>query len=162
MWIRWVLILGFAAGCQKRGIEPMAIGIAPGEPFVPSVAPATDPPPAAVAPSFADVHFAFDSAVIRAADVPTLEANLGQLVRDASLVVRIEGHTDERGAATYNRALGQRRAEAVRAWLVGRGVPAERVLVISRGEDAPVAAGHDEASWAENRRAATLVVPGNV
>jgi peptidoglycan-associated lipoprotein len=64
----------------------------------------------------------------------------------------VEGHCDERGTAEYNRALGERRAGAAREELVRMGVEAERITTISYGKDRPADPGHDEASWAKNRR----------
>jgi peptidoglycan-associated lipoprotein len=67
--------------------------------------------------------------------------------------VVIEGHCDERGSREYNLALGERRALAVRAYLVGLGIDATRLQTKSYGEEQPVAMGHDESSWSRNRRA---------
>jgi peptidoglycan-associated lipoprotein len=64
----------------------------------------------------------------------------------------LEGHCDEQGADTYNLALGERRAQAVRSYLLTRGIAPQRLAVISYGEDLPADPGHDEAAWAKNRR----------
>ncbi|MDX1541472.1 MAG: OmpA family protein, partial [Geminicoccaceae bacterium] len=71
--------------------------------------------------------------------------------------VTIEGHTDERGTREYNLALGDRRANAVRNYLVALDVPPTRILTISYGEERPMAAGSDETAYARNRRAVTVV-----
>ena len=70
----------------------------------------------------------------------------------------IEGHADERGTREYNLALGERRANAAKEYLIANGVPAGRLTVISWGKERPVALGSDEAAWAQNRRAVTVVV----
>ena len=70
----------------------------------------------------------------------------------------LEGHADERGTREYNMALGERRANAARDYLVSLGVPTARLLVTSWGKEKPVATGSDEAAWAQNRRAVTVVV----
>src|SRR3546814_1154726 len=67
--------------------------------------------------------------------------------------VVIEGHADERGTREYNLALGERRANAVKTYLVNQGIPANRVTTISHGKERPVALGSNEAAWAQNRRA---------
>mgnify|MGYP003579187652 CR=1 FL=1 len=70
----------------------------------------------------------------------------------------IEGHADERGTRDYNLALGERRANTAKTYVVGLGVGAERISTISYGKERPVALGSDEASWARNRRAVTVTV----
>ena len=70
----------------------------------------------------------------------------------------IEGHADERGTRDYNLALGERRANAAKIYLVGLGVGAERITTVSYGKERPVALGSDESSWARNRRAVTVTV----
>ncbi|MGZ3266268.1 MAG: OmpA family protein, partial [Croceibacterium sp.] len=70
----------------------------------------------------------------------------------------IEGHCDERGTREYNIALGDRRANAAKNYLVSLGVPAARLTTVSYGKERPVALGSDEASWAKNRRAVTVVL----
>ena len=72
--------------------------------------------------------------------------------------VTVEGHADERGTRDYNLALGERRANAAKTYLVGLGVSAERVQTVSFGKERPAALGSDEASWARNRRAVTVTV----
>jgi peptidoglycan-associated lipoprotein len=73
--------------------------------------------------------------------------------RDSSGPIRIEGHCDERGTIDYNIALGERRARSVSRWFSGQGVEASRLSTVSFGEEKPVANGHDEQSWSQNRRA---------
>jgi peptidoglycan-associated lipoprotein len=69
----------------------------------------------------------------------------------------IEGHCDERGTVEYNMALGQRRAAAVKKFLVSHGISPKRVEIVSFGKERPVAMGHDETAWAENRRSVTVI-----
>ncbi|MCB9664731.1 MAG: OmpA family protein [Alphaproteobacteria bacterium] len=98
------------------------------------------------------VYFPLDGASVDATAAAVLERQVGCL-RDANARVRVEGHCDERGTIDYNLALGDRRAEAVAAWLAARGVPRARLETISYGEERPAVSGQSEASWAKNRRA---------
>ncbi len=100
-----------------------------------------------------DIHFDFDSAVIREVDKPILEKKAEFLKKYPSLTITIEGHCDERGTNEYNLALGERRAHSAWKYLENLGIAAERMQMISYGEERPIAKGHDEASWAKNRRA---------
>ena len=103
------------------------------------------------------VFFDFDRALIRADQRPTLQRQASWLGTNAAVTVQVEGHTDERGTREYNLALGQRRANAARDVLVANGVAGGRIATISYGKERPVALGSDEASWAQNRRAVTVV-----
>jgi peptidoglycan-associated lipoprotein len=76
-----------------------------------------------------------------------------RILREIDVTVLIEGHTDERGTVEYNLALGERRAIAVKDYLVSLGVPARRLQVTSYGESRPFAMGSNENAWAQNRRA---------
>jgi peptidoglycan-associated lipoprotein len=71
--------------------------------------------------------------------------------------ITIEGHCDERGTREYNMALGERRATATKNYLVNLGIPASRIKTISFGKERPVALGHNEAAWSQNRRAVTVL-----
>ncbi|HEM46780.1 MAG TPA: peptidoglycan-associated lipoprotein Pal, partial [Alphaproteobacteria bacterium] len=82
-----------------------------------------------------------------------LAANAEMLLEHADIGLLVEGHCDERGTNEYNLALGEKRAKAVMDFLVTYGVPAERISIVSYGEEKPFAYGHDEAAWAKNRRA---------
>jgi len=99
------------------------------------------------------VYFEFDRSGINDADVATVEAHGRYLVDHHARTVRIEGNCDERGGREYNLALGQRRADSVRDRLKSLGVAGDRVETTSFGKERPRNAGHDEAAWAENRRA---------
>ncbi len=99
------------------------------------------------------VHFAFDSSTVKSADKSKVAAVADYLKGNSQNAVRVEGNCDERGTEEYNRSLGERRALAVREELVHLGVTPDRVDTISYGEDKPVATGHNEDSWKQNRRA---------
>lgn len=103
------------------------------------------------------VRFGFDEAVLSPDAMAVVNENAEWLKDRPTVKVQIEGHTDERGTAEYNLALGERRAKAVREALVRLGVEDARIKTISYGEETPVAQGHDEAAWAENRRAEFVV-----
>jgi len=100
------------------------------------------------------VYFDFDSYAIRSDAKPTLMAD-GKAIKDNPGwgLVTIEGNTDERGSEEYNLALGERRANSVRRYLVDLGVPSSRLGVVSFGESKPRSVGHDESAWHYNRRA---------
>jgi peptidoglycan-associated lipoprotein len=98
------------------------------------------------------VHFDFDSSVVKSSEQSKVLAVASALKSDNAAKLLIEGHCDERGTEEYNRALGERRALALRGSLAGMGVDAMRIRTISYGEDKPVANGHDEAAWSQNRR----------
>lgn len=104
-------------------------------------------------PSLQTVYFDFDSAVLRSDAIAALEKNAAVIrSRGGSGLIQIAGHCDERGTQEYNLALGERRALAVREYLMKLGVPGDRMVTISFGEEDPADAGHDESAWAQNRR----------
>ncbi|CAG9169475.1 peptidoglycan-associated lipoprotein Pal [Cupriavidus pampae] len=99
------------------------------------------------------VYFDFDSYSVKADYQSTLSAHAQYLNANKSRKVLIQGNTDERGTSEYNLALGQKRAEAVRRSLNSLGVADSQLEAVSLGKEKPKALGHDEAAWAENRRA---------
>lgn len=99
------------------------------------------------------VFFDYDSSDIRADAVPTLEAQSAFLRTFPSLTLVIEGHADERGTREYNLALGERRANAHKDYLISLGVDPARIETISYGKERPAVAGSNESAWAQNRRA---------
>jgi peptidoglycan-associated lipoprotein len=103
------------------------------------------------------VYFDYSSATIAGDTRDTLNANAEFLKKNASVKVQVEGHCDERGSVQFNLALGEKRAKSVRDYLVGQGVAASRINIISLGKEKPVSFGHDEESWSKNRRANFLV-----
>ncbi|GAA0649208.1 peptidoglycan-associated lipoprotein Pal [Brevundimonas lenta] len=106
------------------------------------------------------VYFDLDSYSIRSEAFPRLDAQVAWLQRYPNVTIRIEGNADERGTREYNLALGARRAESVRTYLVERGVNAGRIDTISFGKERPIAAGSNEEAWARNRNAHTAIVSG--
>lgn len=98
------------------------------------------------------VHFGFDSSAISSSEQAKIASVADALKGQASAAIRIEGHCDERGTEEYNRALGERRALAIREEIVRLGIDASRVDTISYGKDRPVDPGHSEAAWKLNRR----------
>ena len=99
------------------------------------------------------VYFDFNTADLKADYDPALKAHARYLASNPKARVRIEGNADERGSAGYNNKLAQKRAENVRAGMIGHGAPVKQVLMKSLGESKPKLTGHNEESWAENRRA---------
>jgi peptidoglycan-associated lipoprotein len=99
-----------------------------------------------------DVLFDLDSQQVRNDAKPILQKDADWMKRWTSTKVMIEGHADSRGTAEYNLALGERRAAAVRAYLVNLGIGADRITVVSKGKEAPFCADENEACWSQNRR----------
>jgi peptidoglycan-associated lipoprotein len=132
----------------------------PGD-IVPPAPPTPRPRPAGFVAreELKDVYFDFDKATIRPDAARTLNASAAWLVEHPGHAVLIEGHCDERGTNEYNLALGDRRAQAARNYLVSRGVAASRFRTISYGEERPVCAERTEACWWKNRRAHFLAKP---
>jgi peptidoglycan-associated lipoprotein len=107
------------------------------------------------------VFFDYDSSVLSPQATQTLDKQAAWLKQYPNVIVTIEGHADERGTREYNLALGDRRANAVRNYLVALQISGDRILTISYGEERPADPGHDETAWAKNRRAVTMVsTPG--
>jgi peptidoglycan-associated lipoprotein len=99
-----------------------------------------------------DVLFDLDSAQVRDDARPLLQKNADWMKRWTSTKIMIEGHGDSRGTAEYNLALGERRASAVRAYLVSLGLGGDRVQVVSKGKESPLCSDENEACWQQNRR----------
>lgn len=104
------------------------------------------------------IYFDTDRYNIDSADAAALTAQAQYLMAYPAITATIEGHCDERGTRDYNLALGERRANAAKNYLVSLGVPAERLSTVSYGKERPVALGSNESAWAQNRRAATIVI----
>jgi peptidoglycan-associated lipoprotein len=104
------------------------------------------------------IYFGTDKYDIDEASRATLTAQAQWLIANPNVRASIEGHADERGTREYNQALGERRANAARDFLVSQGVPTSRLVVTSWGKERPVALGSNEEAWAQNRRAATVVI----
>ncbi len=103
------------------------------------------------------VFFAFDSSELSAEARASLEKQAAWMKKFGGVRVVVEGHCDERGTREYNLALGERRANAAKDYLVALGVNPARVKTISYGKERPAALGHNETAWAQNRRAVTVV-----
>ncbi|HWV56748.1 MAG TPA: OmpA family protein [Longimicrobiales bacterium] len=106
------------------------------------------------------IHFDFDDFSIRPDAEQVLLRKLPILQANAAVQLRIDGHADERGSPEYNQALGQRRANAARDFLVAHGVSSARLATTSFGEERPLQMGSNEAAWAVNRRAEFQVTAG--
>ncbi len=106
------------------------------------------------------VYFDLDAATIRADAGPVLDAQSGWLRHYPQVRVRIEGNCDERGTREFNFALGARRADAVRDYLVAHGVAPGRIATISYGKEQPIDPGQDESAWAKDRNARTAIIEG--
>jgi peptidoglycan-associated lipoprotein len=110
-------------------------------------------------PELQTIYFDFDRAVIRDDQKPNMRANANAVASHAEWrVIVVEGNTDERGTEEYNLALGERRANSVKQYLVNTGVSASRVDTVSFGESKPAVQGHDESAWKWNRRADFRVI----
>jgi peptidoglycan-associated lipoprotein len=99
-----------------------------------------------------DIHFEFDSSTLTSGAQLTLKKKAEWLQNNPDAASTIEGHCDERGTSEYNLALGDRRANSAKAFLVDLGISASRLTTISYGEERPVDPGHNEEAWAKNRR----------
>ena len=171
--MRKSIILGLAAvalttsACTNKRKAPPESSLPPVEtPTDPNVAPGdvelTELPAMQadlVARAGSDtVYFGTDEYALDDASKATLAAQAKWMLANPNVRASIEGHADERGTREYNMALGERRANAARDYLLSQGVPAGRLLVTSWGKERPVATGSDESAWAQNRRAVTVVV----
>ncbi len=99
------------------------------------------------------VYFDFDSSDIRGGQVPRIEVNADFLKKNQSVNISVEGNCDSRGTNEYNMALGERRALTAKKYLMNLGVMEQRLSTVSYGEERILLQGHDELSWAQNRRA---------
>lgn len=104
------------------------------------------------------VFFDYDSSAISPVAEKTLERQAGWLTKHSDIRISVEGHADERGTREYNLALGARRANAAKNQLVKLGVSAARISTVSFGKERPAVTGSDPESWAENRRAVTVLI----
>ncbi|MBR1608562.1 MAG: OmpA family protein [Kiritimatiellae bacterium] len=110
-------------------------------------------PPVATPPGVYPVYFAYNDSSIPAGESSKIGVVADFLASNPGVVLVVEGNCDERGTNEYNMSLGEYRAQAVRDALGAQGVAGDRVQTVSYGEERPLATGHDEASWRENRRA---------
>jgi len=151
------------AACQKKAPEELP---PPPTETAPAPAPAPSGPGVGSQQHFIDavgqqntvVYFDTDQYNIDAEDQAKLQRKAQYFSQYSQVNFTIEGHADERGTREYNLALGERRANAAKNYLVSVGVPANRIRTISYGKERPVALGSNQAAWAQNRRAATVTI----
>ena len=175
-----ILTLAFTFGaCAKskppvaRPAPPIPSFADPSSPGVPAKPPEPVPEPVGIPPEpiiedplkvsdidkinqnspFQPVFFAYDSSEIEGEGQKVLAANAAILKKYPEWVITIEGHSDERGTAEYNLALGNRRATAARTYLISLGIPADRLRTVSYGKEFPFDPTHTESGWSKNRRA---------
>ena len=103
------------------------------------------------------VFFGYDSSDLDSDALELLQDQVAWLKQNADVSVTIEGHCDERGTREYNLALGEKRAQAVKNYLIGLGINPDRVSTISYGKERPAVVGSNDGAWAQNRRSVTLV-----
>ena len=165
------LALGLAVGCSRR------------QPPATDDRPRAEPPPATENAGDADaarraeeearlareaaygsiqdmIFFDFDRSDLREDARQTLQTKAEALRQFPDIRIRIEGHADERGTVEYNLALGERRADAARAYLIDLGIDSDRMTTISYGEERPAVDGHNEAAWSQNRRDEFVIIGG--
>ena len=106
------------------------------------------------------IHFDLDKSNIRPEDAATLDQKVAILQANPELRIRIGGHCDERGSDEYNLALGNRRAQSGKQYLVSHGIDASRIETQSWGEEKPLVDGHDESAWSQNRRDEFEIISG--
>jgi len=106
------------------------------------------------------IHFDLDKSNIRGDDMGSLDQKVAILQANPDLRIRIGGHCDERGSDEYNLALGNRRAQAAKQYLVSHGIDASRIETQSWGEERPAVDGHDEGAWSQNRRDEFEIIGG--
>ena len=170
-----MLVAGVTAGCGKRipAAATAPLGPAPAGMQASTLPPVVENPLAAPTPTrlteddlfgrktldelnaeapLKTVFFALDEWVISDDARPVLQANAQWLARWPSTQIAIEGHCDDLGTGEYNLALGERRATAVKDYLTSLGVSADRLMLVSKGEEAPVCHGQDESCRSQNRR----------
>ena len=155
-----VLILLFAmmVHCGKKPAPP--------PPAPPPVAvdtttpppPPPPPPPPAPPLQLTAIYFDYDKYNIRSDAQEIMSQNAKSLTDHPTSTIRIEGNCDERGTEQYNLALGEKRANSAKDYLVNYGINASRITTISYGKERPVAAGHNEGAWAKNRRDDFVIV----
>jgi peptidoglycan-associated lipoprotein len=144
--LTFAVVMAFLVGCSSSDKNKKPVAVAPTP--APVVEKAT-PAPVVQVPNV--VYFEFNKYDLTPEGRATLLAHAEKL-KGASVAVRLEGHASEEGSREYNIALGEKRAKAARDFLVLQGVKAASLEVVSYGEERPVATGHDEASYTQNRR----------
>jgi peptidoglycan-associated lipoprotein len=140
---------------------PPAVAAAPPDAVEPAPATPEAPRPAprefVSSGALKQIHFAFGGSNLEPSQTLLMDANVRWLRAHPDVLVIIEGHCDERGTAEYNLVLGERRARSVRDYLLAHGIAAERITLVSYGEERPSCTEESEACWGENRRAAFAI-----
>lgn len=168
--IATILLLASATGlaaCAKKA--PEVLPPAPTQTATPTTQPIPQVQPtgpavgtqghfAAAVGSSTTIYFDTDQYNIDTQDAAALQAQAQYFARFPQVTFTIEGHADERGTREYNLALGERRANAAKNYLVSLGVDANRISVVSFGKERPVALASNEGAWAQNRRAASVII----
>ena len=176
-------LLSGAAACRKKAPEvtptappPPTVPTAPATP-PPAPPPPTPPPPVTPPPPLteeqiyaqktldqlnaerplADVFFDLDESTLRDEARGPLQKNADWMKRWSATRILVEGHCDERGSSEYNLGLGERRAAAVKDYLVSLGIPADRIGVVSKGKESPFCTESNEGCWQQNRRGHFLI-----
>ena len=155
-----LLTVALAVSCATTE-KPAANNAAKSEAAAPAT-PSKDVPPAvaSLVANFQRIYFDFDSSDINAETKEALTANAAILKANPDIRIEIQGHADDRGTSEYNLALGDRRAKAVRDYLVSLGTTAENVKTLSYGEERPIEPSVNEAAWSKNRRSEFRVLWG--
>ncbi len=160
-----LLLLPLAGACKKKGPRPGesgAAGAGMGEEGLGASGSSLERSKRGLAPEedgiLKDVHFAYDSFELDGTAHDVLARNLDWLRSNGRAKIELEGHCDSRGTIEYNLALGAKRAKAVKDYLVGQGVAAERVSTISYGKELPLCHEENESCWARNRRAHSVIL----
>ena len=156
IWLTIALLLVipgllFTVGCQKKAVS-QAPAPAPAPAPGAKPAPAPVPPPSGWNITQNNVYYEFDKSTLTPMAQETLTRHAGWLRANPNATVTIEGHADERGTNEYNLALGDRRADSAKAFLVDLGIAASRLTTISYGEERPLCTEQNEECWAKNRR----------
>lgn len=153
------------SSCSKKDVIEGDAAISPsgmegGTGGIENAPPVSTNPGEAGTPSteLATIYFGYDSYALTGEARNSLKSNADWLKANPNGRVQIEGHCDERGTNEYNMALGDRRANAVRGYLMKMGIDRGRIDTISYGEERPADVGHDESAWARNRRAVFVVL----
>lgn len=163
-----------AAACGKKPAPVAPVAPPPAAPVTPPAPPPPAPPPPSPPPAPAltedeifakktleqlnaerplgDVFFDLDASAVRDDARPALQKNAEWMKRWTSTRISVEGHCDERGSSEYNLALGDRRGNAVKAYLVSLGIGGDRISVVTKGKESPFCNESNEACWQQNRR----------
>ncbi len=165
-----ILLLASASGlaaCSKKAPEtlppdpvqtPGPVTPTPGPTTPGGAMPGTQAHFAQAVGSSTTIYFDTDRYNVDSQDAAALQAQAQYFARFPQITFTIEGHADERGTREYNIALGEKRANAAKAYLVSLGVDGNRISVVSYGKERPVALGSNEGAWAQNRRAASVII----